>query len=137
MKRSLRRAHWMVIGTGILLLFWVAATVGGWSPGIRKLTTNVHGPLVGDYRAESPQQLAPLSPAITKDASQDQANAGRPRPRPTPSASPSGSPSPSPTGSGVLPTLPVPTPTVPVVTPTLPAPTPPPTPTLPTPPPLF
>ena len=141
MKRSLRRAQWMVIGTGILLLFWVAATLGGWSPGIRKLTTNVHGPLVGDYRAESPQQLAPLSPAITKDASQDQANAGRPRPRPTPSASPSGnpsgSPSPSPTGSGVLPTLPVPTPTVPVVTPTLPAPTPPPTPTLPTPPPPF
>jgi len=135
MKRTVRWAQWMLIASGILLLFWVAATVGGWSPDIRRLTSNVHGPLVGDYRAESPQTLAPLSPAITKDASQDQANASHPRPRPTPSSTASGSPTPS--GSGVIPTLPVPTPTVPVVTPTLPAPTPLPTPTLPTPPPLF
>ena len=135
MKRTVRWAQWMVIASGILLLFWVAATVGGWSPDIRRLTSSVHGLLVGDYRAESPQTLAPLSPAITKDASQDQANAGHPRPRPTPSSTASSSPTPS--ASGVIPTLPVPTPTVPIVTPTLPAPTPPPTPTLPTPPPLF
>jgi len=135
MKRAVRWAQWMLIASGILLLFWVAATVGGWSPDIRRLTSSVHGPLVGDYRAESPQTLAPLSPAITKDASQDQANAGHPRPRPTQSSTASGSPTPS--ASGVIPTLPVPTPTVPVVTPTLPAPTPLPTPTLPTPPPLF
>jgi hypothetical protein len=135
MKRTLRLGQWLVIASGILLLFWVAATAGGWSPDIRRLTSSVHGPLVGDYRAESPQMLAPLSPAITKDASQDQASAGHPRPRPTPSPSSGPSGSPSPTGSGVLPTLPVPT--VPVVTPTLPAPTPLPTPTLPPPPPLF
>ena len=141
MKRTLRLGQWVVVGTAILLLFWVAATVGGWSPDVRRLTSGVHGPLVGDYRAESPQALAPLSPAITNDASQDQAGAGTSRPRP--GATPSGAPTPSasgtgptPTGSGVLPTLPIATPTVPVVTPTLPAPTPPPTPTLPTPPPL-
>ena len=141
MKRTLRLGQWLVIASGILLLFWVAAAVGGWSPDIRRLTSSVHGPLVGDYRAESPRMFAPLSPAITKDASQDQASTGRPRP--TPGGSPSGRPTPttsgtpSPTGSGVLPTLPVPTPTVPVVTPTLPAPTALPTPTLPPPPPLF
>ena len=136
MKRTIRLGQWTVIASGILLLFWVAAAVGGWSPDIRRLTSSVHGPLVGDYRAESPQILAPLSPEITKDASLDQANA-RPRPTPSGGPSPSGSASPTPTGSGVIPTLPVPTPTVPVVTPTLPAPTPLPTPTLPTPPPLF
>jgi hypothetical protein len=146
MKRTLRWAQWMVVATAVLLLFWGAAGVGGWSPDIRRLTSSVHGPLVGDYRAESPQTLAPLSPEITRDASQDQANAGNSRPRPgatpsgeaTPSASGTG---PTPTGSGVLPTLPIPTPTisvvtptVPVVTPTLPMPTPVPTPTpLPTP----
>jgi len=140
MKRTLRWAQWMVVATAILLLFWVAASVGGWSPAVRRLTSSVHGPVVGDYRAESPQTFAPLSPTITKDASQDQASAGHLRPQP--GASPSGGPTPSasgpsptPTGSGILPTLPVPTPTVPV-TPTLPALTPPPTPTLPTPPPL-
>jgi len=145
MKRTVRWAQWMVVATAILLLFWVAATVGGWSPDVRRLTSSVHGPLVGDYRAESPQTLAPLSPAITKDASQDQAGAAHSRP--TPGATPSGGPTPSasgpgttPTGSGILPTLPVPTPTVPVTpplpVPTLPVPTPPPTPILPTPPPL-
>jgi hypothetical protein len=139
MKRTLRWAQWMVVATAILLLFWVAACVGGWSPDVRRLTSSVHGPLVGDYRAESPQTLAPLSPAITNDASQDQAGAGHSRPQPgaTPSggATPGASgPSPTPTGSGILPTLPVPTPTLPV--PTLPVPTLPPTPTLPTPPPL-
>src|SRR3989442_6701386 len=133
MKRTVRLAQWTIIATAILLLFWIAATMGGWSPDVRRLTSSVHGPLVGDYRAESPQMFAPLSPAITKDASQDQVSAGHSRPGPvttpsgaTPSASGSG---PTPTGSGVLPTLPIPTPTVPVVTPTLPAPTPPPTPT--------
>jgi hypothetical protein len=145
MKRTLRWAQWMVVATAILLLFWVAASLGGWSPDVRRLTSNVHGPLVGDYRAESPQTLAPLSPAITNDASQDQASAGHPRPQPgaTPSGGPTpgtSGPSPTPTGSGILPTLPVPTPTVPVTptlpAPTLPVPTPPPTPTLPTPPPL-
>ena len=150
MKRALRLAQWTIIATAVLLLFWVAATVGGWSPDVRRLTTSVHGPLIADYRAESPQTLAPLSPTITRDASQDQASAGS-RPRPgataTPAASgtgptPSGSgvvptlPGPTPTGTGVLPSLPVPTPTLPVVTPTLPGPTALPTPTLPTPPPL-
>ena len=145
MNRTLRLAQWTIIATAILLLFWVAATMGGWSPEVRRLTSSVHGPLVGDYRAESPQVFAPLSPAITKDASQDQASAGHSRP--LPGATPSGAPTPSasgsgptPTGSGVLPTLPIPTPTVPVVpvaTPTLPAPTLPPTPNLPTPPTLF
>ena len=148
MKRALRLAQWTVIATAVLLLFWVAATVGGWSPDVRRLTTSVHGPLIADYRAESPQTLAPLSPTITRDASQDQASAGsRPRPGATPAASgtsptPSGSgvvptlPGPTPTGTGVLPSLPVTTPTLPVVTPTLPGPTALPTPTLPTPPPL-
>jgi len=140
MKRTLRWAQWMVVATAILGLFWVAASMGGWSPDVRRLTSSVHGPLVGDYRAESPQTLAPLSPAITNDASRDQASTGhaQPQPGPTPSGGPTpgaSGPSPTPTGSGILPTLPVPTPTVPV-TPTLPAPTPPPTPTLPTPPPL-
>ncbi len=148
MKRTLRWAQWMVVATAVLLLFWGAAGVGGWSPDIRRLTSSVHGPLVGDYRAESPQTLAPLSPDITRDASQDQASAGKSRPQP--GATPSGAATPSasgigptPTGSGVLPTLSIPTPTiplvtptVPVVTPTLPVPTPSPTPTLPTPPPL-
>lgn len=140
MKRALRLAQWGVIATAILLLFWVAASVGGWSPEVRRLTSSVHGPLVGDYRAESPHMLAPLSPAITRDASQDQASAGHSRP--SPGATPSGTPTPTASGTGptptgsVLPTLPVPTPTVPVPTPTLPVPTPPPTPTLPTPPPV-
>ena len=140
MKRTIRWAQWMVVATAILLLFWVAASLGGWSPDVRRLTSSVHGPMVGDYRAESPQTLAPLSPAITKDASQDQASAGHSRPQPgaTPSGGPTpgaSGPSPTPAGSGIVPTLPVPTPTVPV-TATLPVPTPPPTPTLPTPPPL-
>jgi hypothetical protein len=141
MKRNLRWAQWMVVATAILLLFWVAASVGGWSPDVRRLTSSVHGPLVGDYRAESPQTLAPLSPAITNDAAQDQAS--RPQPGATPSGGPTpgaSGPSPTPTGPGILPTLPVPTPSVPVTptlpVPTLPVPTPPPTPTLPTPPPL-
>jgi hypothetical protein len=152
MKRSARLAQWMGIATGILLLFWVAATVGGWSPDIRRLTSSVHGPQIGDYRAESPQLLAPLSPAITKDASQDQANAGHVRPTPAPTSPGGPSPSasgtgPTPTGSGVLPSLPIATPTLPVATPTAPVATPtvpvatptppalvpPPTPTVPTP----
>jgi hypothetical protein len=127
MTRSFRWAKWSVVAAAVLLLFWVAASLGGWSPDIRRLTTNVHGPLLADYRAESPQMLAPLSPDITKHASGDQA-AGSPRPSASPSASPSSSgphPSPTPTGSGTaLPTLPVPTPTLPVPTPTLPVPTP-------------
>jgi hypothetical protein len=118
MNRVLRWSRWTVIATAVLLLFWVAATVGGWSPDLRRLTTGVHGPQLADYRADSPQALAPLSPEITRDASRDQAS------RPTR----------SPTVSGPLPTLPVPTPSVPVVSPTLPTPLP--APTLPTPPPL-
>ena len=141
MSRTLRWAQWTVVGTTVLLLFWVAAVVGGWSPDLRRLTTNVHGPLVADYRAESPQLLAPLSPDITADAARDQASSPRPGPSPSPSPSASGSgPSPTPTGSGTpLPTLPVPTPSLPVVIPTLPTatPTPLPTPSLPTLPPLL
>jgi hypothetical protein len=139
MSRTLRWAQWAVVGTAVLLLFWVAAVVGGWSPDLRRLTTNVHGPLVADYRAESPQLLAPLSADITADAARDQASSPRPGPSPSPSASGSG-PSPTPTGSGTpLPTLPVPTPSLPVVLPTLPTatPTPLPTPSLPTLPPLL
>ena len=141
MSRTLRWAQWTVVGTAVLLLFWVAASVGGWSPDLRRLTTNVHGPLVADYRAESPQLLAPLSPDITADAARDQASSPRPGPSPSPSPSASGSgPSPTPTGSATpLPTLPVPTPSLPVVIPTLPTatPTPLPTPSLPTLPPLL
>jgi len=141
MSRMLRWAQWTVVGTAVLLLFWVAAVVGGWSPDLRRLTTNVHGPLVADYRAESPQLLAPLSPEITADATRDQASWPRPGPSPSPSPSASGSgASPTPTGSGTpLPTLPVPTPSLPVVIPTLPTatPTPLPTPSLPTLPPLL
>jgi hypothetical protein len=150
MSRSLRWAQWTVVGTAVLLLFWVAASVGGWSPDLRRLTTNVHGPLVADYRAESPQMLAPLSPDITNDASRDQASSPRPGASPSAGPSPTGSsPSPTPTGSATtlptpsmptpsLPTLPVPTPSLPLVTPTLPiaTPTPLPTPSLPTLPPL-
>ena len=141
MSRTLRWAQWAVVGTAVLLLFWVAAILGGWSPDLRRLTTNVHGPLVADYRAESPQLLAPLSPDITADAARDQASSPRPGPSPSPSPSASGSgPSPTPTGSATpLPTLPVPTPSLPVVIPTLPTatPTPLPTPSLPTLPPLL
>jgi hypothetical protein len=147
MSRTLRWTQWTVVATAVLLLFWVAASVGGWSPDLRRLTTNVHGPLVADYRAESPQMLAP---DITNDASRDQASSPRPGASPSAGPSPTGSsPSPTPTGSGTalptpsmptpsLPTLPVPTPSLPVVTPTLPiaTPTPLPTPSLPTLPPL-
>jgi hypothetical protein len=154
MKRSVRLAQWAGIATSILLFFWLAATVGGWSPDIRKLTSSVHGLQVADYRAESPQLLAPLSAAITKDASQDQAAAAG-HSSPTPRPSQSGGPSPSASGSGPTPsgsaTLPVATPTLPLATPTLPVATPtvpvatptpptlnlPPTPTAPTPPVLF
>jgi hypothetical protein len=129
MNRMLRWGRWTVIAAGVLLLFWVAATVGAWSPDLRRLTTSVHGPLVADYRADSPQALAPLSPDITRDASRDQASRPTRSPRPTPTGT-----TPTPTASGPLPTLPVPTPSVPVVSPTLPTPLP--TPTLPTPPPL-
>src|ERR1700719_813353 len=131
MSRTLRWTQWTVVATAVLLLFWVAATLGGWSPDLRRLTTNVHGPLVADYRAESPQLLAPLSPDITQDASRDQA--GSPRPSASPSTGPSPSASaasPTPPGSGTipptpsLPTLPVPTPSLPVPTPSLPVPTP-------------
>jgi hypothetical protein len=145
MSRPLRWTQWTVVATAVLLLFWVAASVGGWSPDLRRLATNVHGPLVADYRAESPQMLAPLLPDITNDASRDQASSRRagaspsegPSPTPTPSGSGTALPTPSmPTPS--LPTLPVPTPSLPVVTPTLPiaTPTPLPTPSLPTLPPL-
>jgi hypothetical protein len=147
MTRTLRWTQWMVVAMAVLLLFWVAASVGAWSPNLRRLTTNVHGPLVADYRAESPQMLAPLLPDITNDASRDQAGSGRPDASPSAGPSPTGS-GPQPTGSGIplptpsmptpmptpsLPTLPVPTPTLPIATPTLP---PLPTPSLPTPPPL-
>ena len=98
MSRTLRWTQWMVVATAVLLLFWVAATLGGWSPSLRRLTTSVHGLLVADYRAESPQTLAPLSPDITKDASRDQASA------PRPSASPSAGPSPSRPGTSPTPT---------------------------------
>ena len=144
MSRTLRWAQWTVVALAVLLLFWVAASVGGWSPDLRRLTTNVHGPLVADYRAESPQMLAPLLPDITNDASRDQASSPRPGVSPSAGPSPTGS-SPSPTPTWIplptpsLPTLPVPTPSLPVVTPTLPiaTPTPPlPTPSLPTLPPL-
>ena len=122
----------MAIATAVLLLFWVAATIGGWSPDLRRLTTSVHGPLVADYRADSPQALAPLLPDITQDASRDQANGATRSPRPTPIGSGT---APTPSASGPLPTLPVPTPSVPA-TPTLTLPIATPTPTLPTPPPL-
>ena len=143
MSRTLRWAQWSVVATAVLLLFWVAAAVGGWSPELRRLATNVHGPLVADYRAESPQPLAPLSPDITSDASRDQA--GSPPAGATPSSVPTSTGAqPTPTGSGTppptpsLPTLPVPMPSLPVVTPRLPSatPTPLPTPSLPTLPPL-
>src|SRR2546423_15659243 len=116
MSRPLRLTQWAVVGTAVLLLFWVAASLGGWSPALRRLTTNVHGPLVADYRAESPQQLAPLLPDITADASRDQASAPSSRPGVTPSAAP------SPTGPGPAPTpaLPAPPPPPPGPTPTLP-----------------
>jgi hypothetical protein len=142
MSRTTRWAQWTVIGAAVLLLFWLAALLGGSAPDIRRLSMSVHGPLVADYRAESPQMLAPLSPDITRDASRDQASAANPRPSASPSAGPSPNgtgTSPTPTGSGTaLPTLPVATPSLPAVTPTLPiaTPTPVPTPSLPTPPPL-
>lgn len=154
MSRAARWARWSVIGSAVVLLLWVAATVGCWSPELRRVAINVHGPMVADYRAESPLSLAPLSPGVTNDASRDQA-AGLTQPagRPTPGPSRSGGPSPSSSGGGPssttpgtpsasasLPTLPVSTPTLPVATPTatLPTATPKvvPTPTLPTPPPL-
>lgn len=146
MNRARRWARWTATAAAVLLLFWVAATVGGWSPDTRRLTTSVHGPLVADYRAESPQRLVPLSPDITADAAGDQAasgNSGGSGPRPSGSPSPSGSGGPSPTATGSfppptptisLPTLPIATPTLPTATPTLPTPLP--TPSLPTPPPL-
>lgn len=141
MTRTLRWAQWSVVATAVLLLFWVAATLGGWSPELRRLATNVHGPLVADYRAESPQRLAPLSPDITSDASRDQA--GSPPAGATPSPVPTSSGAqPSPTGSGTpapSPSMPIPSlPSLPVVTPKLPSatPTPLPTPSLPTLPPL-
>src|ERR1700716_1811876 len=130
MTRAGRWAKWTVVATAVLLLFWVAASLGGWSPDLRRLTTSVHGPLVADYRAESPQLLAPLSPDITSDASRDRTGAPSPSTSPSATPSPSGpGGSPTPTGSGPpipppsLPTLPVPTPslpTLPVATPTLP-----------------
>ncbi|HEY4846131.1 MAG TPA: hypothetical protein VII89_10580 [Candidatus Dormibacteraeota bacterium] len=144
MSRALRWARWMLVGTAVLLLFWAAAVVGGWAPGLQRLATSVHGPLVADYRADSPARLAPLSPDVLRDAAGDHA-AGSGSATPRPSTSPGGSASPSPSASGPLPTpspsiptptLPVPTPTLPVPTPTLPVPTPTlpvPTPTLPVP----
>src|ERR1700694_3093562 len=131
MSRTLRWLQWTVVATAVLLLFWVAATLGGWSPDLRRLTTSVHGSLLADYRAESPQTLAPLSSDITKDATRDQASAARPSASPSAGPSPSGSgASPTPTRSGTpvptpsLPTFPVPPPTLPLPTPTLPVPTP-------------
>ena len=146
MSQTARWTRWSVIAVAILLLLWIASLIGGWSPAVRRLPMNVHGPQVADYSAESPL-VAPLSPDITNDASRDQAagsNGGRPTPSGSPGPSASGSGSPSPTGPATpsiipsLPTLPVSTPTVPVATPTLPTSTPTvvPTPTLPTPPPL-
>jgi hypothetical protein len=143
-KRLGRWTRWVATAAAVLALFWIAATVGGWSPDVRRLTTSVHGPLVADYRAQSPQRLAPLSPDVTTDASRDQAGAGNSRgPGLGPSAgpSPSGSGGPSPSGptppatpSVPLPSLPTTLPSLPTATPTLPTPVP--TPSLPTPPPL-
>src|SRR5690242_19353128 len=97
MNRLRRWARWAATAAAVLLLFWIAASVGGWSPDVRRLTTSVHGPLVADYRADSPLRLAPLSPNVTTDASHDQApGSSGPGPRPTNSPSPSGSGSPSP-----------------------------------------
>jgi hypothetical protein len=136
MNRLLRLGRWTVVAVAVLLLFWVAATIGGWSPDIRRLTTSVHGPLVADYRADSPQALAPLSPEITQDASRDRPNSVTRTPAPTPSGSATPGPIPTPSIPATptlpipTPTPPIPTPTLPVVTPTLPVGTPP----LPTPP---
>lgn len=136
MSRMLRWGRWTVVAAAMLLLFWLTATVGGWSPDLRRLTISVHGPLVADYRTDSPERLAPLSPDIVKNANGDQSPG--PSPHPPPSASPrpgpSGStgPSTTPTPSGSI--LPLPTPTLPIATPTplptpsLPVPTPPPVP---------
>jgi len=139
MTRLRRWARWAATAAAVLLLFWIAASLGGWSPQVHRLTTSVHGPLVADYRADSPQRLAPLSPDITADASRDQASRGRPSPGPSPSA-PGGGPSPSASGSAPppSPTIPLPSlptqPPLPTATPTLPTPVP--TPSLPTLPPL-
>jgi len=145
-NRVRRWAQWTSTAAAVLMLFWIAASLGGWSPDIRRLTTSVHGTLVADYRAESPERLAPLSPDVTGDAARDQASAGRPsgpgiRPSGIPSPRGSGGPSPSPSGFTPPPTPTLPLPTLPIATPTLPTatpalPTPVPTPTLPTPPPL-
>ncbi|HEV3097087.1 MAG TPA: hypothetical protein VG104_08070 [Candidatus Dormibacteraeota bacterium] len=135
MNRLNRWARWTGTAAAVLMLFWIAASIGGWSSDVRRLTTSVHGPMVADYRAESPQRLAPLSPDVTRDASRDQPSTGNPTPRPSASGGPSPSaPGPTPTPTGPLPTLPIPTPTLPTPTPTLPTPVP--TPSLPTPPPL-
>lgn len=133
MKRLHRWARWTGTAAAVLMLFWIAASIGGWSTDVRRFTTSVHGPMVADYRAESPQRLAPLSPDVTGDASHDQPSTGSPSPRPSASGGPSPS-APGPTPTGPLPTLPIPTPTLPTPTPTLPTPVP--TPSLPTPPPL-
>jgi hypothetical protein len=144
-NRLQRWGQWAATAVAVLLLFWIAASIGGWSPDVRRLTVSLHGPQVADYRADSPQRLAPLSPDVTTDASRDQAAAGPSGPgtRPSGSPSPSGSGSPSPSPSGPsppatpslpLPSLPTTLPSLPTATPTLPTPVP--TPSLPTPPPL-
>lgn len=150
MNRLRRWGQWAATAVAVLLLFWIAASVGGWSPDIQRLTTSVHGPLVADYRADSPQRLAPLAPEVTGDASRDQAGSGGSGIRPSGSPSPSGSGGPSPSASGstppptpslpvpslptTLPSLPTTLPSLPTATPTLPTLLP--TPSLPTPPPL-
>src|SRR3981081_1563369 len=104
MTRAGRWVKWTVVATAVLLLFWVAASLGGWSPDLRRLTTSVHGPLVADYRAERPRALAPVSPDHTPDASRAQCSSAPPRPAATPSGgpSPNGSgPAPTPSGSGM------------------------------------
>lgn len=127
MNTMRRWARWTAVATSVLLLFLLAAILGGWSPDLRRLTTSVHVLSVADYRADLAVAVAPLSPRVVQDAAGDRAT----EPGATPKASGSASPKPSPSGSGgptptptVMPTLPVPTPTLPIPTPTLPIPTP-------------
>ena len=145
MRKARRRLGWALSAAAILLLFWVAAVLGGVAPDVATVFAQVHGPLLADYRVDSTAAFAPLSPAVIKEATADQVGVsnhweggGRgPGPSPSPSPLPSPTlPAPTPTLPIPTPTLPIPTPTAPIPTPTLPIPTPTlpvPTPTLPTP----
>jgi len=114
-----RWARWTAFGSGVLLLFWICALIGSWSPGAAYLSVNVNGGSLASYSVDTPSWLAPLSSQVIGDASKDQATGGSLRPpsgspRPTASGGPTSSPS-SPSS-----TLPVPIPTLPTATPTLP-----------------